>query len=148
MNNQSKIWICSNCGIESNISCRTCDASLTERDRSLKKCGTCGSPVNKSLFDCKQCDSISTLNIAKGILDNPLKQLWVRRFFKLLRLITGTTQMIGLITIAISCSISGGEGTISNSGPSIGQMQLFGFGAFFGLIPLQIYLIKRITALE
>ncbi|MFL2640238.1 MAG: hypothetical protein ACJ0OL_02810 [Dehalococcoidia bacterium] len=56
--------------------------------------------------------------------------------------------MIGLITIAISCSISGGEGTISNSGPSIGQMQLFGFVTFFGLIPLQIYLLKRIAALE
>ena len=148
MNNQSKIWTCSNCGIESNINCKTCDAQLTERDRSLKKCETCGAPVDKSLFDCKQCDRSSTLNIAKGILDNPLKQLWVRRSFKLLRLITGTTQMIGLITIAISCSISGGEGTISNSGPSIEQMQLFGFGAFFGLIPLQIYLIKRITALE
>ena len=148
MNNQSKIWTCSNCGIESNINCRACDAQLTERDRSLKKCETCGSPVNKSLFDCKQCDGNSTLTIAKEILGNPSKQLWLRRAFKFLRLIIGTTQMIGLITIAMSCSISGGEGTISSPGPSIEQMQLFGFGAFFGLIPLQIYLIKRITALE
>lgn len=148
MNNQLKIWTCSNCGVESTINCKTCDAQLTERDRSLKKCGTCGSPVDKPLFDCAHCDSSSTLNIIEGILNNPRKQLWIRRSFKLLRLIVGTSQMIGLITIAISCSISGGEGTISNSGPSTEQMQLFGFGTFFGLIPLQIYLLKRITALE
>ena len=147
MNNPAIIWTCSNCGSGSPIACRTCGAQLTKRDQSLKKCATCGSPVDKSLFDCKECDSRATLNISSNT-EHHWRQTWFRRLLKLFRLMVGTAQMIGLITIAVSCSISGGEGTLSDSAPSLRQMQFFGVVTFFGLIPIQIYLIKRISALE
>ena len=147
MNRAAIIWTCSNCGAGSPIPCRTCGAHLAKRDQSLKKCETCGSPVDKSLFDCEACDSRATLNISSS-KDHIWTQVWFRRLLKLVRLLVGTAQMIGLITIAVSCSISGGEGTLASSAPSIGQMQLFGVATFFGLIPIQIYLIKRISELE
>ncbi len=147
MNNASIIWTCSSCGTGAPIPCRTCGAQLAQRDQSLKKCETCGSPVDKSFFNCKACDSSGTLNISLSG-DQVWKQTWFRRLLKLVRLIVGTSQMIGLITVAVSCSISGGEGTLANSAPPLGQMQFFGATTFFGLIPIQIYLIKKISELE
>lgn len=135
-------WKCYNCGHDHTPRCPSCRVVITGMEAAAHRCSTCANPLTDAVYTCPECQAENGLQPPKPEIKRFQGRGLVILGLKGARFLTGLMQMVGLLTLGISCSMGADRGESPEGAPSLGVFQLAGSLIFFGLMPVQVLIAR------
>ena len=148
MTTERKTWTCDSCAYEHTPRCPSCRAIITGLEADAHRCSTCANPLSDAVFTCPECQTEHGLHPPSPEIQRFRGRGLAIIGLQFARFLTGLTQMVAMLTLAVSCSVAAGGGERQEGAPSFATFQLGGFLVFVALLPVQILIAKGLKGVS